>query len=428
MIITMMGINDVPHGAAAYEDVISQKTYARIIADFRMYKLVKLILAHINSKREKMIASEFSKKINSFDYKTVIAIGDYYRNNGRGKEAIEMYKKAIIKNPNNSIIYTKLGEGYLFQEEYKKSEEALKKAIQENASNEEAHIILGNCYKNPGRFKEAAEEFKKVLDINPNNTWAYAELGECYRAQGEYDNAKEMFKKAIEKTMDLGNISNALIKGFTELGWLYRVEGQHREAEKMFDEVTKRVDINLDTFERDRLYGSLAVDYMAQGKDKESEELFIKANEYRLHYCYPATRHNYQKLKEVVIQRGIKLVCVQYPMRNIESLKKTFDATEGLTFVDNEQVFKEVVKQSKYDDYFIDSFGGDFGHCTPRGNRLLAGNIANVILKEIFGLGEISKEYLASNNNDFKDIEESLKEAKKRLDGRTKKLNRILSL
>jgi len=29
-------------------------------------------------------------------------------------------------------------------------------------------------------------------------------------------------------------------------------------------------------------------------------------------------------------------------------------------------------------------FGGDFGHCTPKGNRLLATNIADVILKEVF--------------------------------------------
>jgi hypothetical protein len=29
-------------------------------------------------------------------------------------------------------------------------------------------------------------------------------------------------------------------------------------------------------------------------------------------------------------------------------------------------------------------FGGDFGHCTPKGNMLLAQNIADVILGEVF--------------------------------------------
>ena len=38
----------------------------------------------------------------------------------------------------------------------------------------------------------------------------------------------------------------------------------------------------------------------------------------------------------------------------------------------------DAVKQGKDDDYFRDMFGGDFGHCTDKGNR-------NVILREVFG-------------------------------------------
>jgi NH3-dependent NAD+ synthetase len=33
--------------------------------------------------------------------------------------------------------------------------------------------------------------------------------------------------------------------------------------------------------------------------------------------------------------------------------------------------------------FMNDIFGGDFGHCTPKGNRLLAKNIAQAILKNI---------------------------------------------
>jgi hypothetical protein len=32
----------------------------------------------------------------------------------------------------------------------------------------------------------------------------------------------------------------------------------------------------------------------------------------------------------------------------------------------------------------VDMFGGDFGHCTEKGNQLLAQNIADTILKEVF--------------------------------------------
>jgi len=55
-----------------------------------------------------------------------------------------------------------------------------------------------------------------------------------------------------------------------------------------------------------------------------------------------------------------------------------------LFFVDNEQVFKEAVKKAGYKEYFKDMFAGDFGHCTQKGNELLAQNIADVILKDVF--------------------------------------------
>nr|MBU1328568.1 hypothetical protein [Candidatus Omnitrophota bacterium] len=73
-------------------------------------------------------------------------------------------------------------------------------------------------------------------------------------------------------------------------------------------------------------------------------------------------------------------------MRNIAPLKKIFkEEMEGsIVFVDNERIFKDAVKDKGYKEYFNDMFDGDFGHCTPKGNKLLAENIASTILKEVF--------------------------------------------
>ena len=83
-------------------------------------------------------------------------------------------------------------------------------------------------------------------------------------------------------------------------------------------------------------------------------------------------------------QLDIKLVCVQYPVRSVIPLKRIFDDQEEIIFVDNEGVFKAAVESGTYHDYFLDKFAGDFGNLTPKGNRVLAENISQVILKEYF--------------------------------------------
>jgi len=53
-------------------------------------------------------------------------------------------------------------------------------------------------------------------------------------------------------------------------------------------------------------------------------------------------------------------------------------------FVDHEKSFKDGVKIDGYDAYFVDNFEGSFGHCTYKGNRLLAENIADAIINKYF--------------------------------------------
>jgi hypothetical protein len=56
-----------------------------------------------------------------------------------------------------------------------------------------------------------------------------------------------------------------------------------------------------------------------------------------------------------------------------------------ILFVDNERIFQNAVARGSYQQYFVDMFAGDFGHCTPKGNRLLAENAADSILRDILG-------------------------------------------
>jgi len=136
----------------------------------------------------------------------------------------------------------------------------------------------------------------------------------------------------------------------------------------------------------DKMYRALIELYRQTGDNRSAAEYSMLKSKLNLSdsSCTDMTSRNYLKLKKILDQRNIRLVCVQYPVRALSPLKRIFEEQDGVLFVDNENIFKNALRQSSYSEYFLDMFAGDFSHCTEKGNKLLAENIANVILKEVF--------------------------------------------
>ena len=130
----------------------------------------------------------------------------------------------------------------------------------------------------------------------------------------------------------------------------------------------------------------LANCYVARGQNSEAEQLFLKIQHLRGIAPNPLAKENYRKVIATLQDKGIQVVIAQYPMRplvEIRSLLEDIDGFDRVIFVDNERIFKEAILNSSYDKLFIDRFAGDFGHCTVVGNHLLAGNIAQSLLRKI---------------------------------------------
>lgn len=383
MVITMTGVND---GGThmAYKEKNSVEKNSSFFTSLKIYTLAKFIYLHILSKEKEFLGiHNDSKYIRGVlqgnlqscpkDYRGYIDLAFSYKTNQDFAKAEAMFKKAIELNPKNDSGYFHLGWCYKDDADYVNAERAFKKAIELNPKNSGAHMALGWIYKEKGDCINAEQAFKRAIEVDPKDDKNYNGLGWLYDTYGCNDpvKAEEMFKKAIElNPKDSG--------AYMGLGWCYRRNSDYANAEKAFKKA-----IELDP-ENDKAYSNLAMLYNEFGNYQAGQVIINKLNSIMLQRYNPLTRYNYQKLKNIVTGRRIKLVCVQYPVRGIEPLKKMFESQEGIIFVDNEEVFKEALKTAKYSDYFQDIFAGDFGHCTPKGNRLLAGNIAKVILKEVF--------------------------------------------
>lgn len=322
MVITMMGINDagvaMPYGKQAYQNVLSY------FSSLHVYKLYKLLMERMNRIRDPKFGRELDRA--------------YFRSQEIAVPNFKDKKDNFLKDLNQSLKDERVWKYIAFAWECRDNKE----------------------------YEEAETMFKKAAEEDSENFWVYHDLGMCYEAQGKYAEAEAMFKKSIEK-----NPVNDW--GYIELGWIYHSQGKDELAQEMFDMAIK---VNP---RGDKAYGGLALFYSRDPLSEQAKRYSALLKRIRLNSLNPVTRRNYQILKEKTDSVGIKLVCAQYPVRSVVSLKKMLAPSGGIIFVDNEKIFKDALKQGDYFKYFEDSFAGDFGHCTKRGNELLAKNIADTL-------------------------------------------------
>jgi lysophospholipase L1-like esterase len=380
MVIAMMGIND--EGSHMPHEAESSSKIMLFFQSLKIYKLSRFIWLHAAAKaretQQSNCAIKTTKGIEPKKYvnnRTAIEnkkefyaeLAKDYDKNGNFSGESNALNEAIKLDPGNAELYFKLQLSYRLQGEFEKAESVLKEIIDKFPDQADAaRAFLLTCYKGEGKDNEMFALFNDTA--NRNNFTAHFEIWVYYVEHNDYAKAGEMIKKMSE-------IDNLLL---ITKGVFIAADSQLENTATLLKEKISRDPKDA------KLYAFLALIYNEMNKSDISKRYFSIAEELRLKYYNNETRENYRKLKEILNKENIKLVCVQYPMRSILPLKKIFeDDDKGIIFVDNEEIFKNAVMKAKYNDYFLDAFGGDFGHCTPVGNRLLAENIAKSIVRQV---------------------------------------------
>jgi len=407
MVVAMMGINDSGWYVPFEPDASSRAV--RLIRSLRTYKLARIAGRRIaglarpvglvsldagTRRREVKGASDRSPGNGQDDGGMV----ESYWPEGKFAEAEAAARKALQINPRNDRAYVYLGWTHIAQGktvrgkapqargEFAAAAVAFKRALEINPRSDEAYRGMGMADEVQGRYATAAYACKKALGINPGSDANHMALGRIYRDMDMTGAAAAAFKKALE--INPGND-----EAFRELAQLYLSLSGSPDSQKgllakpILQELAgKYAVLKLNGNPTDRVCALLSLQYAAMGDTRLAKQYQDQAEEFRLREYCPPLADDYRRLKFVLDQRGVRLVCVQYPMRRLEPLRKLLQGhTDGIVFVDNEMVFKDAVSKGSLAQYFRDMFAGDFGHCTDQGNRLLADNIAAVLAQEVFG-------------------------------------------
>ncbi len=170
--------------------------------------------------------------------------------------AIEVFKRALERDPNYTLAYAGLGESYWHKYEETHAAEWVTRALeacQKAAALGEGAICLGHAYNQTGKYDQAVSEFQRALQIDPTSDDAYRGLGFAYEHLGKAAEAEQTYRRAVA-------VRPQYWAGYNWLGTFFFHEGRLQEAASMFQEVTE---LAPDSF---RGYQNLGGAYTALGR------------------------------------------------------------------------------------------------------------------------------------------------------------------
>ena len=208
--------------------------------------------------------------------------GLMYARIDRHAEAVEEFKKALVKKPDNERIHYALGYSYLKLKKYESSEVEFKKAIKLKPDYFNAYLQLAimkviNARELRGQGMKEALVLEKlsegeeiclgIIEMNEAFVKAHLLLGEIHTKQGFVEDAIADYKKAL-------SIDNSKTKAHIAIIELYMKEDRGDLAEKQCKDALAIAD--LDNYQIRMLLSSI---YDKQAKSEEAIAVLMKVLE-----------------------------------------------------------------------------------------------------------------------------------------------------
>lgn len=143
--------------------------------------------------------------------------------NGQDQKALNFFKKATEKDPNDPMAWYGLGYCYAGLNNPQDAIKAYKQAIKMNPDDETSYFNLGNYYNKLGQHEEAIGAYKSVVRINPKFEAAYFNLGLMYARLSRFDDGKQAFEKVIKLNPEAAS-------AYFNVGLIYHQLGRYQAA------------------------------------------------------------------------------------------------------------------------------------------------------------------------------------------------------
>lgn len=290
-------------------------------------------------------------------------------------EGLPSFSKMRVHGPGNRPVDPELAScqrmlRHSFPRNFKKLEVVCSAAAARNPADARAFVALAEIYDEWGKWGLEKVATEKALALDSGDPWMLIRSAWDNFSEGKYGESERRLREAAAlETVEGGGAGSDLRE--RELATIYMMEryvSAARHGGRVWDSGELR-----GAFSR-----LLAADPDYQPRSLE----IVSAPALAASWSSP-TAQNYREMQRLLKGRGIPFFVMQYPLRDVSQLRAFFPEGSDVAFIDNKKAFQAALARGSYDAIFRDHFAGDFGHCTPAGNRLIALNVAAALKKVI---------------------------------------------
>jgi tetratricopeptide (TPR) repeat protein len=140
-------------------------------------------------------------------------LGDIYAHLGEGEKSTEIFRDAIVRNPDNDQYYLSLMLVQLRSGDAASAEDTLKKGVKRVPSSGKIQWGLGLISALQGNTARAGEQLERAVDLLPEWAGSYSTLGVFYFQTGQIEKAREVlnrFKGSNAAGLDVQRIEQVL--------------------------------------------------------------------------------------------------------------------------------------------------------------------------------------------------------------------------
>lgn len=149
-------------------------------------------------------------------------------NEGRFAEGEALLKKALDKDPNDSLALYLLGTSRLKSNDFKAAVDLLNKAVSKDGTQSEYFCNLGAARRRFGDIQGAVDAYQQALKINPDHAAAINNMGNILLQIGRVEDAEKSFQRAISIVPEYADA----YRNLAEIG---RQKKQYAQAMKFAD-------------------------------------------------------------------------------------------------------------------------------------------------------------------------------------------------